>query len=559
MIIFFKFSIFLFLNYLIGKFIFTSIKKKFNFKENLILGISESTFYPIISLIVIGNLTFIINFFMPVKPGYLFLALLIPAIFFIIRVDNRLKLFNFIKQKKFLKIEILFNLTAIFFLSLSTYSISMSHDAGLYHLSNQLWIQNTKINFGLAILHKRFGYSSIYDYINSNFWLLDDLVYLHFVNLLFFYFFFRVLIDLVKNLGNKSLTYGLLIYGILDNFGFNGGKNGFFEIETIGKYDSPFAIIFIISLFLIFTLNKSVKKRNDFEIVLIYIFILFSIQLRPSGFLLVPLVIYVIVYKFGKKELLKILKYPNFIILIISILWFIKNLIISSCLVFPVNFLCIEKFKWSLYGLANKEIDEISDIYNSFDFNESIFQWFVSWQKNSFYNFSTLKNFLIAFLILLILNILFCNYLLKVEEIYLKIIFSILLITYFIFTAPDTRFLIVVYTTIIYFLIDNFKIKEFSTLNSNLLFGFLFLLCLFSLPRFENHKNFIANPTGININFVIEKYIKENNYYYKRSSGYGYIPANGNSCWLKMDCSPVYEPDTKILKIYGYNLFEINN
>jgi len=556
MIIFFKFTIFLFLNYLSGKVIFSFIKKKINFNEKLIFGISESTFYPIINLIAIGNLSFIINFFVPVKSGYLFIAFLTPALYLNIKFDGKLKLLNFIQQKKYFKIENLFNLIAIFFLSLSTYSISMSHDAGLYHLSNQLWIQNSKLNFGLALLHKRFGYSSIYDYINSNFWLFDDLVYLHFVNLLFFHFFFKVLIDLFINNKFNLIAYGFLIYGILDNFGFNGGKNGFVEIETVGKYDSPCAIIFVISLYLLFNIIKSNQESFKFENFIILILILFSIQLRPTGLLLIPIFIYSTIHKLGLKGLLNIFRFPNILIFLLSLLWFIKNLSISSCVIFPINFLCYEKFLWSYNGLAKKEVLEISNLYNAYHFDENIFDWFNKWQENNLFNVSTLKNFLIAYFILFLLVILFSSFNnRKRENYFLKLFCSFFLLGYYFLSVPDTRFGIVIYCSLIYLLLDSFELKSYNFFYTKFIFGFLFFLCLFSVPRFENYKLFISNPLSLGVNFELQDYLKNDSEYTKRTNGYGYIPINDNSCWLRIDCSPSYENDTILVKRFGYNVF----
>ena len=56
-----------------------------------------------------------------------------------------------------------------FLLGISSYGISIAQDAGLYHLNAQSWIINEKVNFGLTNLHLRYGHSSIFEYISSNF------------------------------------------------------------------------------------------------------------------------------------------------------------------------------------------------------------------------------------------------------------------------------------------------------------------------------------------------------------------------------------------------------
>ena len=51
----------------------------------------------------------------------------------------------------------------------------------------------------------------------------------------------------------------LLLFGILDNFGFNGGRNGFLYIEGVGKQDLAFAVVFLISNLLI--INSIIQKQ----------------------------------------------------------------------------------------------------------------------------------------------------------------------------------------------------------------------------------------------------------------------------------------------------------
>ena len=74
----------------------------------------------------------------------------------------------------------------------------------------------------------------------------------------------------------------MILFGILDNFGFSGGRNGFFDIEAVTKQDTPFAILFYLSnIFLIYRLiNKNLSKSELFYFSLI---ILFSIEMRIFG------------------------------------------------------------------------------------------------------------------------------------------------------------------------------------------------------------------------------------------------------------------------------------
>ena len=71
-----------------------------------------------------------------------------------------------------------------------------------------------------------------------------------------------------KNLQNifKKLAYNIFIifYGILDNFGVNGGRNGYIYLQSIGKFDNAFAIVFtIFNLLIINQIITNVYKKND--------------------------------------------------------------------------------------------------------------------------------------------------------------------------------------------------------------------------------------------------------------------------------------------------------
>jgi hypothetical protein len=84
----------------------------------------------------------------------------------------------------------------------------------------------------------RYGYSSLSEYINSFFWFDNNFILLHFVNLVFvsiFYFFLIWCLLESNNFKYQLISVSILIYGLLDNFGIEGGRNGFIDIDTIGK------------------------------------------------------------------------------------------------------------------------------------------------------------------------------------------------------------------------------------------------------------------------------------------------------------------------------------
>ena len=273
-----QFLIFYLLTYFSGRGIYCLINRNNNFQDKII-NYSKNIFYPTICLVFLGNLSIVYNFFYKINI-YFTIFFYISTIFLNLLHFQKINL-DIINFKNFLF------LLPIFYIPLSTYNLGFSYDAGLYHLNFQNWLRSEKIIFGLSNLHMRYGYSSIFDYINANFWINENFLLLHFTNILFIVFFFQLISDQI--LINKNKTLGiataLLIFGFLDNFGINGGKNGFIEIEGITKYDTVFGIVFVTFVILfISALNKSDLDLS--EITFLGINLMFGIQLRPLGLLL---------------------------------------------------------------------------------------------------------------------------------------------------------------------------------------------------------------------------------------------------------------------------------
>ena len=135
LLLFLKFFILYSLFYLTGRaFVIAFYKQEINVSKNVFFKISDikaEFFFPIIGLFVIGNIAFIFNFFLPLNNIY-------PILIFIIFINmmNLMKKFQFFEIKNFLQS------TWVFPVLISTsFLISFSYDAGLYHLNNQLWLE----------------------------------------------------------------------------------------------------------------------------------------------------------------------------------------------------------------------------------------------------------------------------------------------------------------------------------------------------------------------------------------------------------------------------------
>lgn len=543
-LLFIGFHIFL---YFLGRGFFLTIYKllKLEYKlDNKYIGNTKfEYFYPLIALFIIGNVTVIINFFVGTNNIILYgTAVLILFM-------------NFLKMNLSLdKNSILYFGVIPFILSISSYGINIAQDAGLYHLNTQGWIREERIHFGLYNLHSRYGYSSLFDYISSNFWLEQNYILLHFINLTFIVLFFMFLYSnlfLSENSFLKNLSILVLIFGVLDNFGLSGGRNGFIDIEAVTKYDTPFAILYFFAGSLI--INSLITDRfNAYNLLTISYLLLFSLQLRIFAITLLPLFI-LFLFKFVRKKDLKytfrILSIP----IILTFIWLLKNVLISSCLFFPVRQTCFNSLPWSSIKSVALEAQDLNIFHKYYSFDQNINLWLQNWLSKDI-NYSTIVNYLISLGILFIFNFLiFKKSSLRINKsTQILIIFSIIIpYTLWILSAPGIRFGLGLFLLSICLLSMNyhnsterFKIYiKFKALTS----FFLFLMCILLVIRLDTYSIFLNN---FNLtNEVSPKSIS----YVDNSLGWGVVPQTGmSSCWVNIECIPVSKKIKKVNGVYNY-------
>ena len=542
--------------YLVGRG-FSKLIFKNNINNKLFLVFKFNNFYVVFSLILIGNISFLVNFFIPVT-NLIFLTVTLIFISF-----------NFykIEKIKFPKLDFKFLLKTSLFvvLPLSSYSTGLSYDATLYHLLNQLWIKSSVLNIGLSNFHVRYGYSSIYEYISANFWLLDNYIFLHFLSLCFLIFFFTNVIDLFfqdKNYKLRSAAILIAIFGFLDNFGFNGGKNGFFEIEGITQYDSSFGLIFSSTVLFIY-ISTFIKKIDKNEISVITLFSLFLVQLRPSGYLIaLPILIFTI-YNW---ETLYKLVFKNMILkgsIILYLFWIFKNILVSGCIIFPVEFSCISSLDWYDTGYAELESQNIGYSLKSLGWfysqgGESLIEWYTICDLKNAYNVSNLKYFSIALIFCFLIQKIFYKKVFKLNfQTLLFILSNIFFIIFWLFTAPDFRFAIGFLSSIILIIpllsdeVRNIYSKNYTVYFFTLIFTFSLVFIL----RVENYTQFISEPIKI-IDYSIQDLQLLDSDYEKRDTGYGVQRIDkSEQCVLNLECTPAYSLPVKIDKLGHYNLF----
>lgn len=282
----------------------------------------------ICGFIYLSFISLIINFFFA-------LSLNINNIIFFLSIIFLIFIF---KDKKQLKI--LCKLTLIIG-SISFLIMVLDHsnrpDAGLYHLPFISVINENKIILGLSNLHFRFAHVSIVQYtsaIFNNFIFLDKGITIPISTILsasFLFFFLKFF----KNKDNYFVLFSNFLitsFIVLKMSRYNDIGNDvvghlfffitiFFFIELISRKKYNFKDFFYLNLFVIFAFSNK-------------LFLIFSF-LFPIFYLI----------HFKKVEFIFNLKNLLLIFFIFSLL--LKNVMISSCVAYPLEISCFKNLSWS--------------------------------------------------------------------------------------------------------------------------------------------------------------------------------------------------------------------
>ncbi len=510
-------------------------------KRNVILGTRAEIIYPLIGLAITGNLLIFLNYFVELKNPIIYFFLVIAL------VPNLLSL-----RVLTLNIANILNTQNIFLyliipgiLLISSSDINFHYDAAYYHLNHQNWLRESNLIVGTVNIFWPFGMSSIFEYLSSILWVGESLIYLHFLNITFIHVFFSFIFYHLHNSENRNLknaSWFLLLFSVLDNFGISGGRNGFIYIQEIGKQDTAVATLFcLLSILLLDKIQKKNSNKPDFVYLSILVFFIFEIKV--SGviiFLLYFIYLYGLIVNSNFK--IKHILYLQLPTIFFGLIWSIKSILTTGCLIFPLSFTCNENFWWYEQG-STERVEEYTtatsfsymEYFTSRDLN--FFNWvqdfFFSESNNTFSNFylSVYTNFLISLLILYIVKItLFTKSNVSIR--FKGIIFSYALlgVMYLVFYGPIPRYSMGILCTIICtfgFFTETTKIKT-----PKYLAKILFLAAISLFPRVSSYQNFINNK---DINLfdprVESQYIdiSTNNDWVK--------PDSGDRCWINLNCT----------------------
>ena len=351
------------------KYFFLGKKDKKNFEENGLFG-----------YIFVGFVALLINFIYP-------LNIFINNIFFSLTIFIAYKL-KFFDQRKLKLVKKIFFSSLIAYIFI-IYANVNNPDALLYHLPYSKILNDDKIIIGLTNLHSRFGHISIYQYIssiyvNSLFQSNGVLIPISLVPSFFFIYCYKKFKTDFKNKDLRLNSYVVFLFLIISIYSFN-------RYSGWGN-DAQAHIFYYLSIIYFLDHIFHPNNRNNFNKLLATS--LFTFLIKPFYLIsyLMPLVLFLL-----DKDKFQIIKSKIFIFLILfSFLWFLKNFLISSCLIYPVNSLCIESTTWydkdrtykaAIEGEAwSKDWGNKKKEYNSMSFDEYVsnFNWVKTWLENHF-------------------------------------------------------------------------------------------------------------------------------------------------------------------------------
>ena len=348
----------------------------------------------------ISFLALLVNFFLP-------LTILINTIIFLI-LSIVIWNLNFFNQSKKKLIKNSFLISTLSFI-LIIHSNVNTPDALLYHLPYSKLINENEILIGSVNLHHRFGHISIFQYVSSFFY---NIFFKHNGLLipisLLTSFFLVNLYKQYKLLFIKSsfriASYIIFLILVISIYSFSRYSNFGNDSQVHIYYFLLFAYLF----------QNNFDYNDDIFLKKISLIALFTFLLKPFYIfsLLIPLAILII----NQNYKIFFLSLSFFFALFISFIWFLKNVLITGCLIYPITLTCFKSLSWTTLIDIKKQnlLGEAMSKAWQYRTDKSIlmkdyvnnFEWFHTW-FNVHANIVFEKS--IPVLIFLFMNIVFFN------------------------------------------------------------------------------------------------------------------------------------------------------
>ena len=340
--IFFFFFISSFFSVLYGRLFFklSGIDVK---KQNL--GFAEQ---GIFGIILLGFIALFLNFFTKLDQ----LICTIVLILSLIQIFFEIKSYNQKIIKKFFYHSIIISFFCSIFIA---YDNVYRPDAGIYHLPYTKIINDFKIFFGVVTLNPVFGLTNIMQYVSAIFnnYLFKDVgitIPLALLSIYFIEYFVRQILSKKIDIYYKFFLFLIITFIFL-------------EMNRYSEYGNHnpghLALFYLFTLF--FRKDFDLKNDENFKLLTLLCLFIFLNKITFVLVLFIPIAIWL-----KNKFYLKIKYFPFFSIIFLSI-WFLKNLAISGCVVYPVKFTCNDNFEWysneSKFIIASENIQQFGELH----------------------------------------------------------------------------------------------------------------------------------------------------------------------------------------------------
>ena len=287
------------------------------------------------------------NIFEFILIGVIFLSFLALFLNFFVSLNIYLNTFIFFTSFIFLYIfknsinfiDVIKKISIISLIGFITFLLDHSNrpDAGLYHLPYISMINEDKIILGSVNLHFRFGHISSLQYLYSLFnnlilsdnGILIPLTIIFSAISMYFYEEFK--------LQKKNILKLFSIFSLI------------FILTTMNRYsgfgnDDPAHMFYLVSTYNIlkFFIKKKDQSQLFFNKLVLYSVSTFLIKQFYVLILIFPLLIFVANFK-----KINLFSKSNSFSVIFILLWLTKNVLVSSCLLYPINFTCLNSLEWS--------------------------------------------------------------------------------------------------------------------------------------------------------------------------------------------------------------------
>ena len=375
----------------------------------------------IFGLIVISFFAILLNFFTPLNQ-------ILNSFFLFLSIYIVFKFKNIFLSKKYF-IFCFFSSLIIFLLI--TNSNVYRPDAGLYHLPYINILNEEKIILGISNLHFRFGHISILQYLSaiSNNLLFKENGIVFSGALVASSIIINFLSHLNKGIKIKNYDFHFLL--ILSFLIFI-----FYKINRYSEYgnDAPAHLLMFVLV------SEIIKNFKNIKMDYISNYFLLSFFIVMNKIILLISIFFPLVLLYNKKLKVVFLNKKNIFSIVFLLLWTLKNILVSGCLLYPVKHTCFNNLIWTnetkaknvsiqneawAKGWSDYKKDENNKI-SQLNYSKNFF-WIKTWSKNHLLKILEILIPYLLFLIILFLIIKSNNKLKNVQR-YIKILILISLV-----------------------------------------------------------------------------------------------------------------------------------